>query len=158
MGHQDTSRKFMCKEQSKVLSLCGIWGILTQDRPVRMESFHWNVPKPMASTASSTMNVSKGKRTTIILRDRWEVSLQPAVVGSYLPYCTISWIGKLSWHRRSFCKGHRLQIILCRPDLLSSVLNILLWASALTCVTEADNAAKIGWIKETKQKCLSIHF
>lgn len=24
-----------------------------------MESFHWNVPKPMASTASSTMNVSK---------------------------------------------------------------------------------------------------
>lgn len=33
---------------------------LTQDRPVRMESFNWNVPKPMASTASSTIKVSNG--------------------------------------------------------------------------------------------------
>lgn len=32
---------------------------LTQERPVRMESFHWKVPKPMASTASSTINVSE---------------------------------------------------------------------------------------------------
>lgn len=31
---------------------------LTQAKPVRTESFHWNLPNPMASTASSTMKVS----------------------------------------------------------------------------------------------------
>lgn len=32
--------------------------ILAQARPVRTDSFHWNFPNPMASTASSTMKVS----------------------------------------------------------------------------------------------------
>lgn len=61
----------------------------------------------------------------------------------YPPHSTISWVGKLSRHRSFFREGHGLQISApCCPDLLSSVLRILLGARALTCVTEADNTAK----------------
>lgn len=34
--------------------------LLAQAKPVRMESFHWNLPNPIASTASSTIKVSGG--------------------------------------------------------------------------------------------------
>lgn len=37
-------------------------GILAQAKPVRTDSFHWNFPNPMASTASSTMKVSGKER------------------------------------------------------------------------------------------------
>lgn len=56
----------MCVAVGPILAAGGPWGtggavprcLFTQAKPVRTESFHWNLPNPMASTASSTMKVS----------------------------------------------------------------------------------------------------
>ena len=49
---------------------------LTHDRPVSKESFHWNHPKPMLSTTSSTVNVSGGETRQKEQSDQGEHSEQ----------------------------------------------------------------------------------
>lgn len=51
------------RSQSEDLAAC--FRILTHESPVKTDIFHWNFPKPMTSSASSTVNVPVKRVKTV---------------------------------------------------------------------------------------------